>query len=112
MPLGPVEAVGSGLQLLVSDIPGHGILPDFVPRFSLSDYPAGAAVLASYIEAAFADVWATRKSAWEQGKSFRTDLGIPAMTRKYERSYGRALNSKAAENAQSDALSAGLKVSS
>ncbi len=112
MPLGPVEAVGSGLQLLVSDIPGHGILPDFVPRFPLNDYAAGAAVLTSYIETAAIDVWAARKSAWEQGKSFRTDLGIQAMTRKYEKSYGRALNAGTAKSLPPVALAAGLKVRS
>lgn len=91
MPLGPVEATGSGMKLLVSDISGHGILPSFVQRFPLTDPKAGASMLQPMIEEAARDSWSLRRHAWEQGADFRTNLGIQAMTLKYQAAYARAI---------------------
>jgi glycosyltransferase involved in cell wall biosynthesis len=84
MPLGPIEAIGSGLKTLVSDIPGHSMLPTFVEKFDLADQAAGAKKLEKLILQHSAD---EASAAWEMGKSARERFGIPTMVKRYEQTY-------------------------
>jgi O-antigen/teichoic acid export membrane protein/glycosyltransferase involved in cell wall biosynthesis len=88
MPLGPIEAMGAGLKLFLSDIPGHSVLASCSQLFSLSDKEAGVRSLGSLLETAGpANFEQARRFSWEQGRDVRERFGIDKMTRQYERQY-------------------------
>ncbi len=42
MPLGPIEAAGAGLPMVLSEIPGHAVVKDASLQFPLGDHSEGA----------------------------------------------------------------------
>lgn len=91
MPLGPLEALGSGLSTLVSEIPGHSMLPPAAARFSLDDPEGGARALAALIDPLRGDASESRARAWAGGREARERFGIPVMTERYRRLYAPGL---------------------
>ena len=91
MPLGPLEAVGSGMRVVVSDIAGHSMLPASVGRFSLDNKSLGATLLAAHIAATQADPVSARTEAWKTSQEARDAFGIPAMVRSYQALYAKTL---------------------
>lgn len=87
MPLGPIEALGAGIESFVSDIPGHSMLADHVRRFDLSDKRQGARVLEGAIEAVSMDFEQSRAEAWKKGRGVRDGFGIERMASAYEGIY-------------------------
>lgn len=97
MPLGPIEAVGAGLQVLVSDIPGHSMLPDTVSRFELNNPGDGAAKLAALISAVVTSPEEVRASHWRHGEESRVRYGIAGMSKSYQALYMSASASSSRE---------------
>ncbi|MGZ3688619.1 MAG: glycosyltransferase, partial [Bdellovibrionota bacterium] len=87
MPLGPIESVGAGMQVLVSAIEGHSMLPLAIPRFSLENPATGAADLAQMIEKAAGLPRAVREALWSSGRQAREQFGIAAMAQRYAEFY-------------------------
>lgn len=87
MPLGPIEAIGSGLKTIISDIPGHSMLPSYAERFSLNDKAEGARKLAEHIEEVARNSSQTRSKHWDLGEEARKSWGIAGMTARYESIY-------------------------
>ena len=98
MPLGPIEAVGSGLPTLVSDIPGHAMLPPSAVKFDLADKVEGAKKLAEMIERADLLSIASRQKAWEAEAEARTCFGISGMTTRYIQFYAESLEGSLLES--------------
>lgn len=87
MPLGPIEAVGSGTATLVSEIPGHSMLPSYAKRFALDQPAQGARILEEFISAFEANPESPRKELWEKGATARETWGVEAMARQYQSRY-------------------------
>ena len=87
MPLGPIEALGAGIKVFLSDIPGHAALLGKAEKFSLSDKPSGAKALRKLVDTIDSCFEETRSNAWEQGREVRERFGIDEMTAEYERHY-------------------------
>jgi glycosyltransferase involved in cell wall biosynthesis len=87
MPLGPIEALGAGIPVFLSDIPGHSMLPEHVTRFRLDDKAEGAHRLERLISQVSTDFEGSRARAWVEGREVREKYGIPRMTTEYERYY-------------------------
>ncbi len=87
MPLGPLEAAGVGLPILLSGIPGHSVLKDFGRLYSLSSPKEGASRLVESCQELSADEGALRQRLWERAKPLREQYSIEAMAGKYEALY-------------------------
>lgn len=90
MPLGPIEAVGAGLKVLVSEIPGHDILPESVNRFPLFEAHVGASKLSQLILSVCENPEGAREHSWHQGSEAREKFGIVRMSGLYQELYSSA----------------------
>ncbi len=91
MPLGPIEALGSGLRVVVSDIPGHSMLPASVGRYPLNNKTLGATLLTAHIVATQSDAMDARQQAWKESQGARQSFGIAGMVQRYQDLYSKAL---------------------
>lgn len=87
MPLGPLEAVGAGLLTLVSDIPGHRMVPASAKRFALGDASEGAQKLLVLLDQALVTDEQARQARWASESQARSAFGIEAMTARYVAAY-------------------------
>lgn len=88
MPLGPIEALGAGLDTVVSDIPGHESLGERATRFPLSQPETGARVLEDRIRNFENSVHEERQRAWTRGGEIRGLYGVSLMAKNYSELYG------------------------
>ncbi len=87
MPLGPIEAAGAGLPLVLSRIPGHEVVRDWSSQYPLSDPDAGA----RQVEQILADLEAAPvdypRRNWEKSEGLRARFTLSRMAADYERLY-------------------------
>jgi glycosyltransferase involved in cell wall biosynthesis len=87
MPLGPIEAAGAGLPLLLSLIPGHAILAKTSCNYDLADAAAGARELRAAL--AIPGTRAGHEALKLVSHTIRAGYSLGAMASKYERLYGK-----------------------
>jgi glycosyltransferase involved in cell wall biosynthesis len=89
MPLGPIEAAGSGLPLLLSRIPGHSMLEAASHQYELGDVAAGARAL----DAAVAQPLSREgfESLKQASIAIRAEYSLGAMATRYERIYAKGM---------------------
>src|SRR5262249_35129976 len=91
MPLGPLEAVGSGLRVVIAAIPGRSMRPASVARFPLTDKQQGAVKLAAHIEHLAGNGEAALVASWSEGASVRREFGVSGMVARYQSLYRETL---------------------
>lgn len=89
MPLGPLEAAGSGLPLLLSEIEGHLLLKERYSLYPIAIPSQGAASLSSIIERIHAhaqdlEFW---PMLWKESAWIRERYSLDAMAESFERLY-------------------------
>jgi len=86
MPLAPLEAAGSGLPVILSDIPGHTFLCEYSSTFVARDAQSTADQIIKAIQGLDEnneeDVF---KLYWDRSSKLRNDLGIHMMAVAYTR---------------------------
>jgi len=87
MPLAPNEAAGSGLPVLLSDIPGHECLNDMGYLYPLADPGVGAEKLSDILAQLDSDYSGALKKYWEKGQRIRQTLSTRAMALEYQKNY-------------------------
>jgi hypothetical protein len=84
MPLAPLEAAGSGLPTLLSDIEGHRFLKPWAHSFDPKHPKEGAGCILEILSAMNQDaenkLFETR---WQAASALRHQWGAPAMTASY-----------------------------
>jgi glycosyltransferase involved in cell wall biosynthesis/O-antigen/teichoic acid export membrane protein len=88
MPLSPVEAIGSGIPALLSDIPGHAFLKPYARTYSLLDPKSGASLLAEILAEIFKDDVKLRNETWNRSAPLRANYTLATMSGQYEKLYG------------------------
>jgi glycosyltransferase involved in cell wall biosynthesis len=87
MPLGPVEAAGAGLPLVLSEIPGHEIVKACSAQYPLADPAKGALLVENILTEIEADPDACFKRAWERAQEVRSRFTLSRMSDAYARLY-------------------------
>ena len=87
MPLGPIEAAGAGLPLVLSDIPGHAVVKDCSSQYPLSDPVEGARLVEKIIEELDAGPDDCFQRAWENAREIRSRYTLARMSSAYSRLY-------------------------
>ena len=87
MPLSPVEAIGSGIPSVLSDIPGHDFLKSYAETYSLSDPNAGALHLEKIVALMVENDSKLRESAWISSQGLRDAFTLKSMSTRYEKLY-------------------------
>jgi glycosyltransferase involved in cell wall biosynthesis len=90
MPLGPIEAAGAGLPLVLSEIPGHAVVKAWSAQYPLSDPSAGARTVERILEETEADQDDRFKSLWEKAGEVRSLYTLAHMSSDYSRLYSSA----------------------
>jgi hypothetical protein len=87
MPLGPIEAAGAGLPLVLSEIPGHAVLKEWSSQYPLSAPAEGARRVESILEEIEAGPDDYFKRAWEKASAVRSRHTLAKMSGAYSRLY-------------------------
>jgi O-antigen/teichoic acid export membrane protein/glycosyltransferase involved in cell wall biosynthesis len=84
MPLAPLEAVGSGLPSILSDIEGHHFLKSWAYYFDPRNPGEGARQIVDILKALERDdLGRSFQERWQAASSLRQTWGAPAMTASY-----------------------------
>jgi glycosyltransferase involved in cell wall biosynthesis len=84
MPLGPLEAAGSGLPVLLSDISGHEFLKPWARYFTLNSPQEGAKQLQAIFSALSEGDKESFDAYWQEAQSLRNTWNDQAMISAYE----------------------------
>lgn len=87
MPLGPLEAAGMGLPILLTDIPGHTFLEDHALLYPIGDYAEGARCLGQILRRLAEDDERYFQERWYASRLLREQFSIAKMARKYSALY-------------------------
>jgi O-antigen/teichoic acid export membrane protein/glycosyltransferase involved in cell wall biosynthesis len=89
MPLGPVEAGGAGLPLLLSDIPGHSLLREISRQYPLDEPERGARQLEAWVSSVEIPGEEHGRVLWQRSEFLRKSFSLEAMAGKYAALYRR-----------------------
>jgi glycosyltransferase involved in cell wall biosynthesis/O-antigen/teichoic acid export membrane protein len=87
MPLSPIEAVGAGLPLMISKIPGHDVLPPESLWLSLSPEKSEAEKVDALIASLATQSPAERVQHFKEAQDWREHYGIHEMANQYLKLY-------------------------
>lgn len=87
LPLGPIEAAGAGIPLVLSEIPGHEALRPWSAMFPLSDPALGARAVETLLARIDASPEDFVRAAWGKARELRSRYGLSNMGRAYARLY-------------------------
>lgn len=87
MPMGPIEALGSGLPVVLSEIEGHEFLRNQAKLFPLSDLQKGAAAIESTLSVPDYRSPLYYYHLWRASRGIRQEYSLAAMTEKYAQAY-------------------------
>ena len=87
MPLGPIEAAGAGIPVVLSEIPGHEVVKAWSSQYPLSDPAKGAHIVERILEEIEADPDDYFKRAWEKAREVRSRYTLAQMSRDYSSLY-------------------------
>jgi glycosyltransferase involved in cell wall biosynthesis len=83
MPLAPLEALGSGLPSILSDIPGHRLFHTLGTMAPVHDMKQSAALLSHTIKRVMLEPEQLREESWKQGYLLRERFSIDQMITHY-----------------------------
>jgi glycosyltransferase involved in cell wall biosynthesis len=86
-----IEALGSGLPALVSNIPGHQMPSNTITYFDLGNTVAAAELLTKLLAKKITNELSFRQTYWQNGHYFRENFGYLHMTEKYLKLYRNLL---------------------
>lgn len=89
MPLGPLEAIGSGIPAVLSAIKGHGFLEKYSYQFRLGEPAIGALMIEKLLTEPAFGTSEYYKQLWEKTCSIRDQYSATAMTKQYVNFYSR-----------------------
>jgi glycosyltransferase involved in cell wall biosynthesis len=89
MPLSPIEAIGSGIPAVLSQIAGHEFLFPYSEHYSLVHPEHGAKCIEGIINQIKSNYLNYRLSLWERTQTIRTQFTLSAMSKQYEKLYER-----------------------
>jgi len=89
MPLGPIEAIGSGLPAVLSAIDGHSFLSKNSLTYPLDNSREGAAQIEQIFHDPLFGSTAYYQNLWETAKDIRIRHSLEAMTKEYAAIYSR-----------------------
>lgn len=92
LPLGPLEAVGSGMKAVLSDIPGHGPLKASSAVFDLGKPDLASNILRNEVDQFIGEKPDARLIRFDKSSQFRKTYGLEKMTEKYESVYAEAIS--------------------
>lgn len=87
MPLGPIEAVGAGLPVLLSQIPGHAFLASFTEQYELDAPAQGARALELIVQRVEQEGAALYQELWNRSRPLTSRCSLEEMARKYVKVY-------------------------
>jgi glycosyltransferase involved in cell wall biosynthesis len=87
MPLGPIEAAGSGVPLVLSRIPGHEAMKDSSSQYPLEDPAAGARAVEHVLKQIEDGPDDYFQRTWEKGLDIRSRYTVAHMRSAYSRLY-------------------------
>ncbi len=87
MPLGPIEAAGAGLPLVLSEIPGHEVVKAYSYQYPLGDPAKGARMVEKMMEEIAAGGEDFFNRAWQKGSEVRLRYELTHMSRAYSLLY-------------------------
>ena len=87
MPLGPIEAAGAGLPLVLSAIPGHEVVKDWSSQYPLDDPAEGARMVEKILEEIEAGPDDFFARTWEKARAVRSRYTLAQMSGAYSRLY-------------------------
>ncbi|NLF24065.1 MAG: glycosyltransferase family 4 protein, partial [Deltaproteobacteria bacterium] len=87
MPLAPLEAMGHGLPLLLSNIPGHHFLEERSWQYELNAPQQGAQALSDILQMLQSQPTAMREILEKRAAWTREHYSLAKMTEQYEESY-------------------------
>jgi glycosyltransferase involved in cell wall biosynthesis len=87
MPLGPVEAAGAGLPLVLSRIPGHAFARDWSAQYPLDDPAEGARRVEEILDEIAAGPEDYFARAWSAAQAVRERYTVARMSADYARLY-------------------------
>jgi glycosyltransferase involved in cell wall biosynthesis len=87
MPLGPIEAAGAGLPLVLSEIPGHAVLKGCSAQYPLADPARGARLVETALQELAAAPDERFRRAWEETREIRSRYTLLRMSDAYARLY-------------------------
>jgi glycosyltransferase involved in cell wall biosynthesis len=86
MPLSCIEAVGSGLPTILSDIPGHAFLSEYATLFDLKSPSDGAAHLSRLVEGSSISATSLQDN-WNKVEQLRNTFAFKTMVTRYMELY-------------------------
>lgn len=89
MPLGPLEAIGSGLPAVLSSIAGHSFLAQVSRQYSPESPNEGGAQIESILKNAAFGTSRYYADLWEKSEWIRKKYSVAAMTEHYAETYSR-----------------------
>lgn len=90
MPIGPLEAAGSGIPTALSDIPGHELLRPYSPCILDNNKARAAVELARLLDKVGNNTEDYKAALWEKGEELRRIFSTEAMTQQYRQVYEAA----------------------
>ncbi len=87
MPLAPVEAVGSGLPAVLSQIPGHEFLSPYAELYELNSPSFAAKAIERVFETTVKDENRFRNKLWNQSAPLRSSFTLEHMSTQYQNLY-------------------------
>lgn len=81
MPLAPLEAIGSGISTLLSDIKGHDCFNHLAERFLLSSIQDGSNIITTFINNGTRD--SNRMASWNKAADLRKKYSIKSMAKSF-----------------------------
>jgi glycosyltransferase involved in cell wall biosynthesis len=87
MPLGPIEAAGAGLPMVLSEIPGHAVVKSVSLQFPLGDPSKGARLVDRMLEELATSPNDYFNRAWETGHDIRSRYTLGHMCEAYSGLY-------------------------
>ncbi|HTL12681.1 MAG TPA: glycosyltransferase [Bdellovibrionota bacterium] len=91
MPLGPIEAMGSGLPAVLSDIEGHAFLGKHSTLISVADPETSAELLSQVVYGAERADGSEYRRHWDRSQWIRDGYSMGRMAKSYIGLYGRGL---------------------
>ncbi|MFI5362176.1 MAG: glycosyltransferase family 4 protein [Elusimicrobiota bacterium] len=90
MPLGPIEAAGAGLPLVLSDIPGHEAVKAWSRQYPLADPAAGALLVENVLDEIERGPEDFFRRTWEKAGELRSRYTLARMSDAYARLYSES----------------------
>ena len=87
LPLGPLEALGSGRPALLSDIHGHRVLQEWAALFPILEPAEGAYQLSRIIADIEENETHYYEKLWQQAEQLRKGFGLSKMINDYSKNY-------------------------